>query len=375
MTLILANCYNCSKCFFVLILSGLLISGCQSKSGQENKIPEIPTENSYSEAVRLKALTDAITSNPSDPENFFRRSVLHYEMGNLKPAYDDALRACAIDSNQGKYYLTLAKIFVKLPNLTEADRAIKKAVLKGMDTPDLHVTQGQIFYIQKKYQLALEALNKALKVAESYAPAYLYKGLVYAEIGDTAKAISSLQTAIEQSPDQIDAYSKLYTLWTARGKTDLAKQYLVSGLRFAPRDPFIYIGLGDYYERQNELDTAKEYYKKAAFFEPELYVSYLHIGRIAAKKLLWAEAVAAFKLAVDYSTTDVLPRLYLAQALAKNQQFEEALFNYRKILELNSGYIEEANIAIKWLEPLVIKLYGKDSTMQSASPSRGPSKN
>ncbi len=368
---------NLTQCFLyrqpMMIVLGcliLLLGGCAKTASTDTKIPEIPTENTYSDAVRLKALSDAIGANPTDPENFFRRATLHFEMDNLKPAYDDALRATALDSNQGKYYLILAKIFVKLPNMTEADVAIKKAKLKGLDTPELHVTAGQILYIQRKYPQALDALNKALKVAESYAPAYLYKGLVYAELGDTTKAISNLQTAIEQAPDQVDAYNKLASINIGKRNFPLAKQYLVSGLRFAPRDPFIYLSLGDFYESQNQADTAKEYYKRAMFFDPELYVPYLRLGSLAAKNKNWTDAISNFKLAVDHSTTDDLPTLYLAQALERDNQLAEALYNFKKLVTNNSAYQQDAELAVKRLEPLASKKAKQDSLANVAKAKR-----
>lgn len=339
----------------------IMMFACGKSEKAADKIPDVPTENTYSEGVRLKALNDAIAANPTDPENFHRRALLHLESGTLKAAYDDALRATALDSNQAKYYLTLAKIFVKLPNMMEAGAAIDKARQKGLDTPDLHCTHGQILYIQRKYGLAIEALNKALKVAENYAPAYLYKGLIYAETGDTAKAMSNLQTAIEQSPDQVDAYTKLSSMYLMQGNDKLAFEYLKSGLRFAPRDPFLYLGMGDYYERRNEPDSAREYFRRASFMNPELYVPYLRLGALAARKKDWKPAIANLKQAVEHSTHDPLPSLYLAKALEADDQLKDALYNYQQVVVMNAGFVPDAEAGIARLAPKVRAMMVKDS--------------
>lgn len=338
-----------------------LIAGCGNKSEKEGKIPDLPTENTYSDAVKLKAFTDAINANPTDPENYFRRGSLHLEMGSLKPAYDDALRASALDSNQGKYYLLLAKVFVKLPNLTEAEVAVNKAVQKGLNTPELFVTKGQVSYIKKDYGKAIESLNAALKIAESYAPAYLYKGLVYAETGDTAKAISNLQTAIEQSPDQVDAYNKLAAINMARKKYDLAKNYLTSAVRFAPSDAFVFINLGDLYLAQKQLDTAEAYYKKAAFFEPELYAPYMKLGSLAAQQKKWIDAIKAFEKAVQYAGSDPLPVYYYAKALENDGQLNQAVSEYQKLIAANTEYEAEAQLAVSKLMPEIRKRRAADS--------------
>lgn len=344
----------------VLLLAGLMAACGGTKSG-EDKIPEVPTENTYSEAVRLKALNEAIAANPKDPENYFRRGALQLDMGALKEAYNDALRAAAIDSNQGKYYLLLAKIFVKLPNLTEANAAITKALQKGLDTPELHVTHGQILFIQQRYGLAIEALNKALKIAESYAPAYLYKGLVYAETGDTAKALSNLQTAIEQSPELVDAYSKLATLYSQKGDDKLARQYLESGMRFAPKDPFIHMAFGDYYERRGLDDSAREYFRKATFFNSDLYVPYLRLGALQARNKDWKPAITNLKMAVDRTKEDALPYLYLAKSHEANDEPKDAMNYYLQVVEMKALYVAEAEKGIQRLVPILKKRRLADS--------------
>lgn len=349
------------KRLLIIAIGAALITGCGSKTEKTDKIPDLPTENTYSDAVKLKAFTDAINANSSDPENYFRRGNLHLEMGSLKPAYDDALRASALDSNQGKYYLLLAKVFIKLPNLTEAEVAVTKAAQKGLNTPELFVTKGQVSYIKKDYGKAIEALNEALKIAESYAPAYLYKGLVYSETGDTAKAISNLQTAIEQSPDQVDAYNKLASINMSRKKFDLAKNYLASAVRFAPTDAFVFINLGDLYLAQRQLDTAEAYYKKAAFFEPELYVPYMKIGSLAAQQKKWPEAIKAFEKAVQYAGSDPLPVYYYARALENDGKLIESVKEYQKLIAANTEFEVEAQAAVTKIMPELKKRRMADS--------------
>ena len=72
---------------------------------------------------------------------------------------------------------------------------------------------AELYYIVKQYQLAIDYINKALKLDENMARAYHLKGTVYAESGDTAKAISSLVTATEQDNKYFEAFYDIGVLY------------------------------------------------------------------------------------------------------------------------------------------------------------------
>ena len=73
------------------------------------------------------------------------------------------------------------------------------------------------------------------------------KGMNYKEIKDTAKAISSMQTAVEQDQTYYSAYIQLGILCAAQ-KNPLAVQYYKNAMRIQPNSTEAWYDLGKYYQ-------------------------------------------------------------------------------------------------------------------------------
>jgi tetratricopeptide (TPR) repeat protein len=82
----------------------------------------------------------------------------------------------------------------------------------------LKVLAGQYRLYVKDYDQSLKYLNEALKLDVFNARAYFLKGIVYKEKKDINKAISSLQTAVEQYPEFYDADMPAGLLYADIGK-------------------------------------------------------------------------------------------------------------------------------------------------------------
>lgn len=324
----------------------LISAGCQKKEDRKDSIPAIPQENEYSENVRLNSLTDQINKDPNNPENYYKRALLQLELDNHKSAFKDIERAIALDSNAAKYYLPLAKSYLK-HDVNKALDAALKAERKGLATPELFVTIGQIQLAAKSYPQSLEYLDKALRSAENYAPAYLYKGFLYFETGDTAKAISNLQTAIEQSPDLIDAYNKLANIYTNKKQFGLAKEYLQSAIRFNAKDAFVYINLGDLFVAQKKGDSAEVYFKKAQFYAPQVYIPHLKLGQLYFNRGDVELAIEPLKEATKYTQVDAAPHYLLGLVCMRLQKYDEAITNFQQVIMINNTYVNEAEEGIK----------------------------
>ena len=94
---------------------------------------------------------------------------------------------------------------------------------------------AELYFLIKKYQEAIDYANKALKLNENLAQAYYLKSSVYRETGDTSKAISSLQTTIDQDAKFKDAFLELGIIYAAR-KNPIAFEYYTNVLNLDPEN-------------------------------------------------------------------------------------------------------------------------------------------
>lgn len=320
-----------------------LTSSCSQSPESNTGMKPVQQQNEYSNEIRIKNLTDEIRTRPDNALALTKRAELYTQLSppDLERARADIKAAVYYDSTKGEYYALAATIYRRLKFIDTALYYVNRAKNLNYESPALYISAGEMRFILKQYPEAIEEINSALKLSPYNAEAYFYKGLIYAERGDTNLATSSLQTAIEQMPEYTDAYNKLATLYINRHNYPMARQYLFTGLRFSPNDAFLNYNLGILNLSESHPDSAEAYFRKAVFFEPSLYLAHLNLGLQAYKKGQYLEAVNHFESTLQYNNNPSA-RFYLGLCRENLGNQEEALVNYREIIRLNNGYVKDA---------------------------------
>ncbi len=111
-----------------------------------------------------------------------------------------------------KLYRKLAKHKIVVENAEDEEDGDDKEkpvegndVIEGRDDFDWLKT-GYEAFDDKKWDEALNAFNKAIKINPQNMEAYFYRGNVYDELGDYKTAIVNYNRAIKLNPIYIDAY-------------------------------------------------------------------------------------------------------------------------------------------------------------------------
>ena len=74
-------------------------------------------------------------------------------------------------------------------------------------TAETHHNNGNKYYEQGQYQLAIEEHNQAIALDPNYIDAYINRGLAYSQLGDYNQAIADYSKAIELNSSYTDAYN------------------------------------------------------------------------------------------------------------------------------------------------------------------------
>lgn len=69
------------------------------------------------------------------------------------------------------------------------------------DIPEIHWALGFVRVQSRRHDKAIESLQKALELDRSYADAYALVGGIHTYIGQPAKAIPLLRTAMRLNPE------------------------------------------------------------------------------------------------------------------------------------------------------------------------------
>jgi tetratricopeptide (TPR) repeat protein len=130
---------------------------------------------------------------------------------------------------------------------------------KKPDEAETHLSRGLSYEESKKYQDAIDAYNKALKLKPDYAEAYIRLGASYYKLGKYQEAADSYKHAIRLRPDS-SAYNKLGTLYMIMGEYDNAVDILKQALNIEPYNPATRFNIGMAYFLSGNKEAALEEY-------------------------------------------------------------------------------------------------------------------
>ncbi len=208
---------------------------------------------------KVAALTSRIASNPTDADAYWNRGKLEMLQKNVQAAFNDFSRTVKIDSTKDSYYSSLADVDFVMGHTRESKAAFEKCIALNPANTDALLKLGEIYFYVKKYKESIELADKALKINAHLAKAYFMKAMIFVEVHDTTKAMSSLQTAIEQNSGYFDAYIQLGLIYSRKGNAH-AVDYFNSAENINPNSIEPYYDKGMFYQAAGDYDNAIKSY-------------------------------------------------------------------------------------------------------------------
>lgn len=222
------------KNLLALFIFSLFIFSCNPQDGE--LVEDTHRSDSLLKIINspdLAALNKKILDDPNNANLYNDRAKIYLQYKQFDDAISDSKRSIRMDSTNANYYLTEADIFFAANETRNAKDVLEKIVKRFPENTDGLLKLGELYYFVKQYENAFAQINQALKVNENIAKAYYLKGSIYKEIGDTGKAISSLETAIEQDNKNYGAFLDLGLIYAAK-KSPLAFEYYNNALSINP---------------------------------------------------------------------------------------------------------------------------------------------
>jgi type IV pilus assembly protein PilF len=149
-----------------------------------------------------------------------------------------------------------------------------------------HVDLGAAYLQQGKFEIALSEFNEATQIDPTYALAYNGLGLVYAALGEDAKADANFKRSIELQPGSSESQNNYGSFLCSR------KRYDESIPRFlaAVKNPLYgtphlaYANAGICSARKNDIKNAEVYLSKALQIEPLTHSAATQLADIQFKR-------------------------------------------------------------------------------------------
>lgn len=249
------------------------------------------------EHPELTDVTNKISKDPKNPMLYVARSRMYHQLKQDSLAIIDLKKAIQLDSSKSEYHSALGQILFDHKDVSGSVPYFQKAIELNPNDEVSHLKMAKVFLFTAEYPKAFIEINTVLR-ANVYNPeAYFLKGMCYKNMKDTAKAISSFQTAVQTDPKFSDGYMQLALIHEAR-KSPLALQYFENAFKADPENMEALYGQGMYWQKQEKYEEAKKVYRRMIGLNPGFAKSYYNTGWILLQQDSADRALRQFDLAI-----------------------------------------------------------------------------
>lgn len=311
----------------------------KSARAQLGEVQVLLAESNSAQAQVLN--NQVLTKHPSFAPAWLIQGDLSRAQSQSDKALASYSKAIELEPSYFVAYVKLASLLVDTKQLAKAQAQIDLMKKMAPFHPLTQHLQAHVYYLQRNFRGAEEAIQNALKADGSYPPTLLLAGAIAQEKGAVEQGETYFSKVLGEYPNYVYARKLLATAQLKAGKIDNALttlQPLVS--LTSPQSDSLFLA-GEAHMAKGEYAKASEYFSKAAALEPKnamvrtsLGASWLASGD--AERGL-AELESASRLDPGQSKADVI---LIVNHLAK-REFDQAL---KRIAELKKKEPANANV-------------------------------
>lgn len=306
---------------FIIVIAALwFLVSCGNSS---TEVVTNPLDSADSVQNPVDLLNAEIRSNPNSANGYYKRSAYYEEQGELEKAKQDLNLCINMSPELGIYYLAKSRICYKQGLIEQAELYAKAAKQRDSQLKEAYLMLGKIYLGIPNFDGAIAELDSALMIDKFYADSYFYKGMTFARAGDTLRAVSSFQTAVQQDPDMYKAYLELAMLYEKNESEDrkLALEYYDNALAIAPESIEALLAKGKFCQDNGMIPEAFISYSKIIDIDNTFEVAFHNRGYLNI--LLYEDGGSA-----DYNDSIMLAGVNdFSNAIKLNSNYVQAYHN------------------------------------------------
>ncbi len=326
----------------VLFLIVFAIVSCKEQASSKE---EVQSESDTAKAKifgskipqELIDLNNKIKAQPANALAYNDRAAYYIKQRDFDLAMKDLQQAFSLDTSAMVLYNTLADYHIYKGEAGKAKAVLEKAISMNPKSAIPHIKLGELYFFARKYDIAFKSLNDGLKLNMYMADGYFWKGMIYKEEGDTTRALSNFQTAVEQNTDHFEAYMQLGLISLNRLKKETA-DYFSSAIRVKPENSEAWYGRAYYYQLIKEYDRAIQDYTRITEFDSTNAKAHFNLGvlhyELRINEIAYDNFSAAIKYDPKYAEAYYMRGL-CSEAKARDR---EAIADFEYALSLKPDY-------------------------------------
>ncbi len=323
---------NSSYALFLFLL--LLLSSCKNN----NKIGITEDNPIFNEPV-LKEITTQIHQNPEDASLYFKRGIILKSIGVDTLALKDFNNAIKLDSTKANYFSMLGDLLFEHKDVSGSLPYLLKAIKLNPKDPTAHLKVAKLNIFLKDYTKAFAEINIVLRQNTMMPEGYFLKGMIYKDLSDTTKAMSSFLTAVQVDPTYKDAIFQL-GLMMSQKKDSTALKYFDNAFKADSTDVYPLYAKGMFYQNIERFEQAKSVYTNCILHEPNFSDAYFNIGWILMQQDSFEKAARHFDIVAKLEPTDASAYYNKGLCYELMNQKSKALEEYKQAIVFDKNYKE-----------------------------------
>lgn len=233
-----------------------------------------------------------------------------------------------------KVYLGFAAlIFLFSLNFVVSVQAQPQPTKKQIDQARKLANEGDKFFRQKNYKMAIDRYQKASALVPNYPHVSYYKGYSHYNLQEYDQSLNDFTTALNQGYAPIDIYKVRWYVYYQKKDYENALKDAEEVVKVESNDSNLLIAIGDIYREKNMDRESVAAYEKAALLVPDngdlhyyIAFTYARLGNSIQ------QGVAALK-AVQKGTRFLGESWYLVgTSFQINKKYTEAIEAYEKAI-------------------------------------------
>jgi predicted Zn-dependent protease len=202
-------------------------------------------------------ITRARESAGDSHATLYRLAVAALKSGMYDVARESLERATTLAPAEPAYRVALGAVWLKKPDLFEAERAFREALRLRAEDPRAQMYLGYTLLKQKKVAEARELLEKSARGDATSPETFYYLGLAAQEQGEDAAAVEHFGTAVRLLPTFAQAHVALGSVFLKLKQYTRAQAALEAGVKLNPDDSKAHYNLARLYALLKDSKRAR----------------------------------------------------------------------------------------------------------------------
>jgi tetratricopeptide (TPR) repeat protein len=322
------------RCCLVWCAYLLLLTSCNGRNDNSTSFSKRILHN-----PPYAGITDSIEKFPDDPALYLQRALLLSQNNRHEIATADYKKSWELkpDPNTALDYISN---LLTTDRVNDAVAMLEHGIKQYPDNPEFSRRLSEVYFHMGKNRQALEQYNQILEKDSTDFEIWYDKGILLAQMKDTAGAIGALERSFSLQPINYSglALATLYVSAKNPRALEICDFLLATDTTAQQTEPIFMKGV--YYSEVKDYNNALQQFDECIKRDWKMTDAYIEKGIVLFEQKKNKEALEIFRLASTVSNTNADAYFWMARSYEALGNKKDAVRNYERAISLDRNFAE-----------------------------------